>query len=154
MKILKWVLFVIVVAPITLIGGIWVYNKAIGPEGWALDNTEKELRRQMRDPDSMVVKSHYTLQKKIEPGRVDIYICGIVDGKNSYGAYAGGTLFASRSVHNQNLGTFDTYSVQLEDPSNKRTANEAGVLSTFEKLYWNEWCVDAQHPPIAPPEKT
>lgn len=143
-----WVLGIIVAIPVALIGGIYVRNKAVGPVGWAQDNTAKALREQMKDPDSMVIRSSYVVQKTDDSGDELIYICGIVDGKNSFGGYAGGTRFASKSEYSKSLDTFDTWSVQMEDAEQERTAKSLGALSGFDSVYWNDWCVDANHPAI------
>ncbi|MCE5234401.1 MAG: hypothetical protein ABFC67_12615 [Mizugakiibacter sp.] len=143
-----WVLGIIVAIPIVLIGGIYVHNKTIGPVGWARGNTAKSLREQMKDPDSMVIRSSYVVQKTDDKGNQFIYICGIVDGKNSFGGYAGGTRFASKSEYSKSLDTFDTWSVQMDDPEQERTAKSVGMLSSFDSVYWNDWCVDANHPAI------
>jgi hypothetical protein len=134
--------------PVVLIAGIYIHNKAIGPVGWAQDNTEKALREHMKDPDSMVIRSSYVVQKTDAKGNQLIYICGIVDGKNSFGGYAGGTRFASKSEYSKALDTFDTWSVQIEDPEQERSAKDVGMLSGFDSVYWNDWCVDASHPAI------
>jgi len=144
--VLVWVLGVIIAIPIVLIAGIYIHNKAIGPIGWAHDNTVKALKERMKDPSSMVIRSSYVVQKTDKKGNQFIYICGIVDGKNSFGGYAGGTRFASKSEYSKSLDTFDTWSVQMQDPEQEQTAQEAGLLSGFDSVYWNDWCVDAEHP--------
>ena len=146
--VLAWVFGIIVAVPIVLIGGIYIHNKMIGPVGWAQDNTEKALRAHMKDPASMVIRSSYVVQKTDAKGDQLIYVCGIVDGKNSFGGYAGGTRFASKSESSKSLDTFDTWSVQMEDPDDERTANKIGELSAFVGVYWNAWCVDATHPAL------
>ena len=143
-----WVFGIVVAIPIVLIAGIYVHNKAIGPVGWAQDNTVKALKERMKDPDSVVIRSSYVVQKADDKGSQFIYICGIVDGKNSFGGYAGGTRFASKSESSKSLGTFDTWSVQMEDPEQERAAKHVGMLSGFDSVYWNDWCVDATHPAI------
>ena len=144
-----WVLGVVIAIPIVLIASIFVRNKAVGPVGWAQDNTEKALKERMKDPSSMAIRSSYVVQKTDEKGNESIYVCGVVDGKNSFGGYAGGTRFASWSSHSKSLGTFDTISVQMEDPEQQREAEKTGwLLSGFDEVYWNEWCVDANHPAV------
>ena len=123
---LAWIFGVIIAIPIVLIAGIYVHNKAIGPVGWAQDNTAKALKEHMKDPSSMAIRSSYVVQKTDSKGNQSIYICGIVDGKNGFGGYSGGTRFASRSEYSKSLDTFDTWSVQMEDPEDERTAKEIG----------------------------
>jgi hypothetical protein len=149
MKILKWILLLVIGVPIVFIAGAYVRNKAVGPVGWAEDNTLKRLKAKMKDPDSMVVRSSYTLQRMNASKDVEIFVCGVVDGKNSYGGYTGGNRFASKSVSSQSNKTFDTYSVELEDPEQAALAKSVKMLSAFDKVYWNDYCVDADHPAIA-----
>lgn len=61
--VLARVFGIIVAIPVVLIAGIYVHNKAIGPVGWAQDNTQKALRAHMKDPGSMVIRSSYVVQK-------------------------------------------------------------------------------------------
>ena len=150
MKVLKWILIVVVAIPVLLVAGIYIRNKSVGPEGWAKDNTEKKLVASMKDPDSMVIRSYYFVKNTAANGDEEIYMCGIVDGKNSFGAYTGGTRFASRSTSSKSLNTFDTWDVQMDSEERKATASRLGRLSAFEEVYWNKWCVDSQHPPLTP----
>lgn len=150
MKFLKWFLILLIIIPVVLVAGVYIRNKAAGPVGWAEDNTNKALRAKMKDPDSMTIRSSYIVLKTNDRNDTEINICGIVDGKNSFGGYTGGTRFASRSVSSKALGTFDTHSVEMEDEQQKALALKVNMLSSFEKVYWNDYCVDATHPPITP----
>jgi len=148
--VLAWIVGIIVAIPVIFVAGVYVHNKAIGPVGWAQDNTEKALKRMMKDPDSMVVRSSYVVQKTDDSGDQLIYVCGIVDGKNSFGGYAGGSRFASKSTYSKRFETFDTQSVHMEDAAQQRAAKQVGMLSGFDKVYWNDWCVDSEHPAVIP----
>nr|AAL24541.1 orf196EGC129 [uncultured bacterium] len=154
-RALAWVFGVIVAIPVLLIVGFYTRNKAIGPVGWAQDDTVKALKERMKDPDSMVIKSSFVVQKTDEKGDQLISMCGVVNGKNSFGGYTDGTRFASRSTYSKSLDVFfGIRSVQMEDPEQQRTAREVGMLSGFDKVYWNEWCVDAEHPPVVATNKS
>lgn len=150
MKFLKWFLLFIVTVPVVLVAGAYIRNKAIGPAGWAEDNTIKELRTKMKDPASMVIRESFFVHKINESGDEEISMCGIVDGKNSFGGYTGGTRFASKSVSYKTLGAFNTDFVEIEDVSKKAVASRVKRLSSFEAVYWNGHCVDATHPPLTP----
>ncbi|GLR27265.1 hypothetical protein GCM10007875_23560 [Limnobacter litoralis] len=147
MKLFKWFFIILISIPIVLAIFFYARNKAIGPTGWAKDNTEEALRGKMKDPNSMTIRSSFVIQKTTPDGDNEIFVCGIVDGKNSFGAYTGGSRFASRSVASK-LGTFDTYDVEMEDVSNTEEAHKVNMLSPFESVYWNSYCVDSKHPPI------
>lgn len=139
MKILKILLLSIAGLIVLLVGGSYLRNKMIGPEGWALDNTETKLKSMMKDPASTAIKSAQTFSTvDTKTGVTTIHICGVVDGKNSFGAYSGGTRFVSRSV--STADTFDTYEVDLEDPKDVSLARAANMASAFEKVYWAPYC--------------
>ncbi|WP_426172607.1 hypothetical protein [Pseudoduganella sp. R-34] len=150
MKILKWLVIVLFAIPVVLVGGIYIRNKAVGPVGWAEENAKKALRGMMKDPDSMIIRSSFIVRKPNTNGGEDIAICGIVNGKNGFGGYTGGTRFVSVSfTTNGSYGeTFDTRAVQIEDSAEKAKAVDVKMLSGFEKVYWNENCVDAEHPAL------
>lgn len=148
MKVVKWILIIIVAIPLLVITGAYIRNKAIGPTGWALENTTKELRNRMRDPESMIIRSSFIIEKTDKDGDTEIYVCGIVDGRNGFGGYAGGTRFVSKSLHSERLKVFDTHSVELDKPEDILAAKRVGRISAFEEVYWNSSCVDSTHPPI------
>ena len=147
MKASKWLLIILIAIPLIAVGIIYVGNKAVGPVGWAKDDTIKELKTLMKDPESMVIRSSYTIIRPDEKGFKDIYICGVVDAKNSFGGYTGGMRFVSQSFASER--SFNFISATVEDPEATRAARKLGVLSGFEKLYWNQYCVDAEHPEIS-----
>jgi len=139
MKILKILLLSIAGLIVLLAGGSYLRNKMIGPEGWALDNTETKLKSMMKDPASTAIRSSQTFSTvDSSTGAKTIYICGVVDGKNSFGAYSGGARFVSRSV--STADTFNTYEVNLEDPEDVSLARAANMPSAFEKVYWAPYC--------------
>ena len=139
MKILKVILFSIVGVFVLFAGGSYVRNKIIGPEGWALDKTEAKLKSMMKDPASTEIRSAQAfVNADPKTGAKVIHICGVVDGKNSFGAYSGGTRFVSRSV--ATADTFDTYEVDLEDPEDVSLSRAANLPSAFEKVYWAPYC--------------
>jgi hypothetical protein len=146
MKVLKWLLIVTVVTPLLLVGGIYARNKAVGPDGWAMDNAVKELKSRMKDPDSMVIRSHYLVHKTSSDGDVQISLCGVVDAKNGFGGYTGGYRFVTVSMLTKNPDTFSTYNVALEDPKDLSLSRRMNVVSAFVKVYWNQYCVDSIHP--------
>lgn len=150
MKLLKVLLGIVILVPLILIATAYVLNKAVGPVGWAQRDAESRLRQLMKDPDSMVVRSSFVVQRATKTGGVEISVCGIVDGHNSFGGYSGGQRFASLSYHYPELQTFHTPSVEIEDPAQKAQAEKLGRLSAFEKVYWNSRCVDSANLPLQP----
>jgi hypothetical protein len=146
MKALKWI-GAICLIPVVLVAAAYIRNKAVGPVGWATDDVEKALRAQMKDPDSMVIRSSYVVQRQTEFG-LEISICGLVDGRNSFGAYSGPMRFASKSFSNRQLEVFETSMVKLENPLEAKQSHDVNMLSTFEEIYWNKYCVDETHPAL------
>jgi len=141
MGLAKKLAVVVIAIPVLLVGGSYIRNKAVGPEGWAMDNTATRLKVHFKDPDSVVIRSSRTIAK-VDPeskGTV-IHICGLVDGKNSFGAYPGAVRFVSRSVYSKVTDTFDTYSVTVENPLETATAHRIDRRSGFEKVYWDPNC--------------
>jgi|GEM_PF-6026974 len=112
-----------------------------------MNNTESRLKAKMKDPESMVIRSFFIVKVNNPSEKTTtIAICGIVDGKNGFGGYTGGTRFMSRSV--DRTDTFDTYEVEMEKPNEKRTSESVHMLSSFESVYWNPACVDTEHPAL------
>lgn len=142
MRVLKWIIIVLIGGIAVLVAGIFMRNRIVGPQGWALDDAKQQLRVMMKDPDSMRIRTHYIVTRARDDNWTDIYICGVVDGKNSFGAYAGGTRFVSHSVSNRR--SFQTISVQMEDEREWQQAHQLGLPSGFETAYWNPWCADDQ----------
>lgn len=139
MKILKIILISIIGLGVILFSGAYIRNKMVGPEGWAMDDTKKYLRLHMKDPDSMAIRSSHTVVR-VNPstGAKNIYICGHVDGSNSYGAYGGALRFVSWSTSES--GTFSLVSVNLEDPEDVAVSKRVGMITAFEKVYWAPHC--------------
>lgn len=151
MKTLKWMLVLLVGIPLLVVAGVYLRNKVVGPAGWAKDNTLKQLKANLKHPGTMVIRSSYTVQAA-GPGKnaTAIYLCGVVDAQDDAGALTGGLRFLSRSVDDNDAGTFDTDPVVIEDPAQKVQSASQHVLSTFETRDWNAHCVDAAHPALAP----
>lgn len=139
MSVAKKIAVILIAVPVLVVGGIYIRNKSIGPEGWAMDNTIDRLAQQLKDPESIVIRSSQTMTT-VDPKTQSktIYICGMFDGKNSFGAYGGATRFVSRSVSTES--TFDTYDVTIEDPDDVALARRVNMDSSFEKVYWKPNC--------------
>lgn len=124
-------------------GSSFVRGQSDGPMGLAMSNTEQRLRGHLKDPDSMVIRSSYPVVRRSSGGSNEhIYICGLVDGKNSFGAYAGAVRFVSYSI--QTKESLKTYSVEVEDPRQTNAAHEEAKRSDFERMYWDPNCASHQ----------
>lgn len=138
MKIIKWFFIIAVI----IIFGFYIRNKIIGPIGWAIDDVEKVLRDNY---PLMVIKSKYIVESKAQDGSRFIHVCGIADVEGGYNSWV---RFASHSRYDETFKTFDTISVEVEDIEKARIAERNNMLSAFQKVYWNKWCVDSNHPPL------
>ena len=117
------------------------------PEKQAQQLTEVNLKKLLKDPGSMTIKSSFIIKKPADKnGDFDIAVCGIVDGKNSFGGYTGGTPFVGKIA----VLNGETYfvSVNIEDQTDKKNATQLKKMSAFEEIFWNEYCVDATHPKL------
>lgn|SRR5450830_537924 len=150
MKFLKWLALIVVAVPVLLVGGMYIRNVTVGAEGWAKDDAAKALKEKMKDPDSMVIRSEYIVKSIAPTGDEQIAVCGIVDGKNGFGAFTGGLRFVAISYHDTKAKTFKTYSVEMDNTSiaDRATAKQVKQLTAFEEVYWNKNCVDDTHPAL------
>jgi len=151
MKKMKWLAVLLAGVCVVVVAAVFVRNKLVGPSGWAKDNTINQLKATMKNPGSMVIRSSYLLSVA-GPGAqaTTLFLCGVVDAKDDAGAYTGGLRFVSKSIDDNDEGTFDTVAVAIEDPAQKAQADGQHVLSAFETANWNAHCVDAAHPALAP----
>ena len=151
MKIVKWLVALLVGVSLLIVAGVFIRNKVVRPAGWARDNTVNQLKPNMRDPGSMVVRSSYIISVATPNKKnTTLTLCGVVDARNDAGVYTGGLRFISTSVDDNDAGTFDTGPVLIEDPAQKVDAQRRHTLSAFESASWNTRCVDAAHPPLTP----
>ncbi|MDE2257365.1 MAG: hypothetical protein KGK05_06340 [Xanthomonadaceae bacterium] len=152
MKNSKRVLLLIITTPFVLAAFFYLRNSSRSLEDWARIHTEEQLRTKMKDPDSMQIRSYYFVRRVDAKGETEINMCGIVDGKNSFGAYTGGTPFASQSKTDRATGTFDTVLVEMEDQdeAKRQALAKIHMPTAFQGLFWDKWCVDAVHPLISP----
>lgn len=141
MGLAKKIIIVLIAIPCVLIASIYIRNKSVGPEGWAMDDAQKKLRLHLKDPDSLVIRSAETFVT-IDPKDGDkiIHICGSFDGRNSFGAYGGATRFVSRSVQYAKFDAFHSGDVVVEEADDVAAARGAGRDSGFESVYWKPNC--------------
>lgn len=143
---LKWLSIVIVAVPVIAVATIWLRNKAVGPEGWLLDDAEKKIKAQLIDPSSFVMRSSYYVRRPFGTGGTLIALCGVFDAKNRMGGFTSDARFVALATSYKE--SFNLMSVNFEDAEKKRSAEKVGLLSPFEAVYWNENCVDAGHPAL------
>lgn len=146
-RFLLMLLVALVGVPVLVMSFAYIRNKTGGPELWAYDDTVKALKRMSKDPDSLVIKEYFIV-KKPNDTLENIYVCGIADGKNSFGAMSGGNRFVSISMRSIKAETFDFVNLVTDRDANYMQAVQLERLVPFDSVYWNEMCVDEKHPAI------
>lgn len=120
------------------------------PDQKAIWTAEKNVAARMKDPDSAKFSAQFLIRSPVDKnGFQQIAVCGVVDGKNSFGALTGGTRFVVLQSEGRN--TFTTESVQIEDADRRATVDSVDKPqkeTIFESIHWNRYCVDAAHPPM------
>lgn len=140
-------LLAILSIPVIFFGSAIIYGMTRTPSSIALSNVEKKLRETMKDPDSMVIRSSYFITEK-EDGKIkSMHVCGVVDGRNGFGGYQGGIRFVADM---DGSSAPDVYHLELDDgdESLNKFLKGKGMLTPFEKVYWNGGCVDEYHPAL------
>ncbi|CAM4355271.1 Lipoprotein [Comamonas aquatilis] len=94
---------------------------------------EKNIARKLKDPDSAKFGKTFIVRKPADSSGIsEVAACGTIDGKNSFGAYTGGTRFVVRGLQGNDL--LDISIMELDDPTESKP-------TTFEKVYWNAYCL-------------
>ena len=94
---------------------------------------EKNIARKLKDPDSAKFGKTFIVRKPADAsGMSEVAACGTIDGKNSFGAYTGGTRFVVKGLQGDSL--LDISIMELDDPTESKP-------TTFEKIYWNTYCM-------------
>jgi hypothetical protein len=142
---------VIVLIPVVLVVVAFIQAKMMSPEDSALDTVSRELRGRMKDPDSMTIRSSFVVTEKNPGEAYSIFVCGVVDGKNGFGGYQGGTRFVANLLASKGTSP-SLIDLMLDDDTTAiKNAKQLGKLSPFEDNYWNSSCVDENHPRVLTP---
>lgn len=121
------------------------------PDEVFIAEAREHVAAQLKNPDTARFGTSFVVRKQVEKnGAVfdAVALCGLVDGKNAFGAYAGGTRYVVGGFQGGKIVTI--VGVDLEDGDRRATVksyDKAEKATIFEELYWNEKCVDAAHPP-------
>lgn len=116
-------------------------------------SAEKIISARMKDPGSVKFGGVYLVEAPpISPHARYVAVCGVVDGKNSYDAYTGGSRFAVlQSFGTAGSKTQDAIWAEIESADRQATVGnspaERDRTTVFEKVTWNKYCVDEAHPP-------
>lgn len=115
-------------------------------------NAEKHVSGMLKDPESARFSGLYLVPGAVRDGMQDVAVCGVVNAKNSFGAYAGGERFVAYAYKgdiggSKLLGISHAYLEGSNRVATAATADSANKATIFEELHWNKACVDATHPP-------
>ncbi|WP_250500569.1 hypothetical protein [Caballeronia sp. GAWG1-5s-s] len=122
------------------------------PDDVTKNGAEDLVRKSLKDPDSAKFSSEFIVRSKPdEKGIVFVGVCGLVNARNGFGGYAGNARFVAVSSESSQVGPSYPFMAQIENSKTSRpgTAADGTRRATiFESVYWNQYCVDAAHPPM------
>lgn len=102
-----------------------------GPEELAIQAAKADVAKLMKDPESAKFSDVFVVfitEKGKYPAKIGV--CGMVNGKNSFGAYAGASRFAST-----------VFMSSAKDAAAIGGIESLMEASTFQEVYWNRTCV-------------
>lgn len=116
----------------------------------AIQLAEKQVSEMLKDPESARFTGSYFLENpSAGDGYTSGHVCGVVNGKNSFGAYAGGKRYVATAFFGK--GVLDVSNVQIESGSSASVT--PGGPTPFESVYWNPGCVKGYVVPPAPTKR-
>jgi hypothetical protein len=114
----------------------------------AISAGKDAAKSHLKDPPSARFGPVFLVVKPVgKDGVRDAATCGVIDGKNGFGGYTGGSRFVVLQILSK-YGV-DNISVQYEDYDSKKAwpdPDNSPPESLFERSWWNPNCVDAAHP--------
>lgn len=119
------------------------------PEDNARAGAEARVKALLKDPESAKFGNVFLVTGPPDSyGGRRLFTCGEVNAKNSYGGYSGSARFVA--THFQTKDTFDTSAAIIENLNERAatvdTKHSPLKTTVFEKVYWNQYCVDETHP--------
>ena len=113
------------------------------PDDQARYSAQNSVAEHLKDPDSAKFGPSFIVRERgqLKNGLETSAVCGIVNAKNSFGAYAGGSRYVVLQMRGQQ--TLDTIYVWVEDSDRHPFVSSKATL--FEVSAWNKHCVDAEH---------
>ncbi|MBE5226725.1 hypothetical protein IG611_15375 [Pectobacterium sp. A535-S3-A17] len=119
-----------------------------------IKRTTLSVAEQLKDPDSAKFSNVYIVKGDHENSDSkttwqSVAICGSVNGKNSFGAYAGQTRFVVTGRIYPNENQYIATNVTLENQESRQATVDTNKTekpeSIFEKIFWNVLCIDEKH---------
>jgi len=139
---LRLVLFIVTTVTLTCCGS---------PDDSAKWSAEKAVTARLKDQPTARFSNEFVVRRPIDKeGKQELATCGIVDGKNSFGGYTGGSRFVVIQWQyfkpNPIAPAFDNVYVVIDDGDRRAALGALPHETIFERVYWNAECVDADHP--------
>lgn len=124
-----------------------------------LKNAQEIVAQQLKDPESVRFSDLFIVrgeQGATTPGDTwqDVSVCGYVNGKNAFGAFAGVMRFVVGFREYEKSKSHSVITVKTEETGQQSrdatldSNNTSRPESVFDKVYWNERCVDETHPAV------
>ena len=115
-------------------------------------NAEKYVSAMLKDPESAQFTELYLVPGAVQEGMQDVAICGLVNAKNSFGAYGGNERFVAYGYKgtvggSKLLGISRAYLEGADRRSTVGTMDAPNKATIFEEIHWNKACADETHPP-------
>lgn len=99
----------------------------------AVSLAKVEVAKLLKDPESAKFTEVFTVDlTPRKDGEFSMGVCGMVNGKNAFGAYGGAIRFASKILVRQDKSTV----LIIADIDNESNSEK----SIFDDLYWNRFC--------------
>lgn len=89
-----------------IIAAIFIYREASVSQSSIFNAVEKKVSSKMKDPSSAIFRDLESHSSESNGKSINTIVCGYVNSKNTYGAYAGSRMFISTVI-------IDGYSIEV-----------------------------------------
>ena len=111
--------------------------------------TREAVAAKLKDPTSAVFEGLRVVRSPSEKEGW-FAVCGVVNGRNSFGAMSGAERFVARGIQKSanGSGVLEIATIWFEGGDRRAARVADGRAETlFEELHWNAYCTDDRHPP-------
>lgn len=109
----------------------------------AISQAQKAVANMLKDPDSAKFSNvHFRRVETSVDSQGDGYVCGYVNGKNAFGAYAGAVRFVAKAEISKSGAII--VDAQVDDGNSRVVPGR--IETPFEMIYWNPGCVAGYQP--------
>ncbi|MBM2883944.1 zinc ribbon domain-containing protein [Chromobacterium phragmitis] len=104
-------------------------------EDKAILQAQEMVRTSLKDPSTAIFRDVAFHKEKQDGPYTSGYVCGFINGKNSFGVMAGERRFVARAFFGKNV--LDVTNMQIE-PSTLE--HEGAAILVFDAAYWRPSC--------------